>query len=49
MAEYIAWQRRNNREVYTNGNWRNEGRNSFFINTTEVDLTDDMLIKNIVG
>ena len=49
MADYVAWQRTTNREVYTNGNWRNEGRNAFYINTTEFNLNDDMLVKNIIG
>ncbi|SCW38045.1 iron complex outermembrane recepter protein [Sphingobium faniae] len=49
LSKNIAWQRGTNRETYTDLSSRFRGRSWLAMNTTEIDLSDSVKVKNIIG
>ena len=49
LTRNIAWQRTTNREVYTETPSLFRARSYLVINTTEIDLSDTLKLKNILG
>jgi iron complex outermembrane receptor protein len=49
LPAYLAWQKRTNTETYSNSTWKFKSKSHFVSNNTEINLGDNLVLKNIVG
>ena len=49
LGAFLGWQRTTNNYTYTNSTWDHIDHDYSIVNTTDADIANDVLFKNIVG